>query len=103
MYTYSLERTGRSACQSACAVKFPPLLTSGQPQGAPGSGLVQGKVGMIVRADGTRQVTYNGKPLYLDGDEKLDITNPSTPFSGSGDGMKPPIRSAGTFSLVSAP
>jgi predicted lipoprotein with Yx(FWY)xxD motif len=103
VYTYSLDRAGLSACQRACAVKFPPLLTSASPHVAPGSGLVPSKVGMIVRADGTRQVTYNGKPLYLDGDEKLDITNPSTPFSGTGEGAKPPVRAAGTFSLVSVP
>lgn len=103
VYTYSLDRAGRSSCQSACAVKFPPLLTSGQPQVAPNSGLSQGKVGAIVRSDGTRQVTYNGKPLYLDGNEAFDTANASTPFTGSGDGAKPPGRSAGSFSLVSAP
>jgi predicted lipoprotein with Yx(FWY)xxD motif len=103
VYSYSLDRKGRAVCQGACAVKFPPLLTSGQPQIAPNSGLNQATVGVIVRADGTRQVTYNGKPLYLDGNEAFDRANASTPFSGSGDGATPPIRSAGSFSLVSAP
>lgn len=100
VYSYSRDPKGRSACQGPCAIEFPPLLTAGLPQVAPSSGLDQHGVGVVVRADGTRQVTYNGHALYLDGSEKNDPVNPSTPFSGSGDGVKPSVRLAGSFSLV---
>jgi predicted lipoprotein with Yx(FWY)xxD motif len=53
-----------SACRGICAaVPWPPVLTSGQPQAGPG--VDQDALGTIVRPDGTHQVTYHGKPLYL--------------------------------------
>jgi predicted lipoprotein with Yx(FWY)xxD motif len=51
------------ACQGLCAVYWPPLLTSHQPVAGPG--VDQHALGFIVRADGSHQVTYNGRPLYL--------------------------------------
>lgn len=52
------------ACRGICAaVPWPPVLTSGAPQAGPG--VDQGALGIIVRPDGTHQVTYHGKPLYL--------------------------------------
>ena len=54
----------KSACQGVCAaVYWPPVLTSGRPQAGPG--VDQHALGIIVRPDGTHQVTYNGRPLYL--------------------------------------
>ena len=52
-----------SACQGLCAVEWPPLLTSDRP--AAGPGVDQHALGIIVRPDGTHQVTYNDQPLYL--------------------------------------
>jgi len=52
-----------SACQGLCAVYWPPLLTSNQPVAGPG--VDQHALGFIVRPDGSHQVTYNGRPLYL--------------------------------------
>ncbi len=52
-----------SACQGLCAVDWPPLLTSELPQAGPG--VDQHALGIIVRPDGSHQVTYNGQPLYL--------------------------------------
>jgi predicted lipoprotein with Yx(FWY)xxD motif len=52
------------ACRGICvAVPWPPVLTSGQP--AAGPGIDQQDVGTIVRPDGTHQVTYKGRPVYL--------------------------------------
>ncbi len=59
-YTLSNER-GR-ACQRFCALIWPPVLTSGWPEA--GQGVDQHALGVVVRPDGSRQVTYNGKPLY---------------------------------------
>jgi predicted lipoprotein with Yx(FWY)xxD motif len=64
VYTSSADHRHSSACQAQCAaVDWPPVLTSGRPQAGPG--VDQHALGTIVRCDGTRQVTYNGKPLYL--------------------------------------
>jgi len=51
-----------STCYGACATVWPPVLASGTPA-------VAGKasaslIGLTTRTDGTKQVTYNGLPLY---------------------------------------
>jgi len=61
VYTSSNEN-GR-ACQGYCALIWQPVLTSGRPEA--GEGVDQHALGTVVRPDGTHQVTYNGKPLYL--------------------------------------
>lgn len=63
---YTLNTDGRhtSSCQGICAaVPWPPVLTDGRPEA--GSGVDRHAIGIIVRPDGTHQVTYHGKPLYL--------------------------------------
>jgi predicted lipoprotein with Yx(FWY)xxD motif len=60
---YTLSNAHGQACQRFCALIWPPVLTSGQPVAGPG--VDQRNLGAVVRPDGTRQVTYNGKPLYL--------------------------------------
>jgi predicted lipoprotein with Yx(FWY)xxD motif len=58
------DRDHESGCQGICAaVPWPPVLTSGRPEAGPG--VDQNALGIVVRRDGTDQVTYNGKPLYL--------------------------------------
>ncbi len=56
-------RGHESACQGLCAVYWPPLLTSARPSAGPG--VDQHALGFIVRPDGSHQVTYHGRPLYL--------------------------------------
>ena len=52
------------ACRGICAaVPWPPVLTSKEPQA--GSGIEQRDLGTIVRPDGSSQVTYKGKAVYL--------------------------------------
>jgi len=53
---------GQSVCYGSCAAAWPPLTVSGTP--ALGSGLDDSLVGTVTRKDGTKQVTYNGWPLY---------------------------------------
>jgi predicted lipoprotein with Yx(FWY)xxD motif len=62
LYLFKADVGTKSACTGACATAWPPLLVTGKP--AAGTGLTASKLGTIVRSGGTRQVTYNGHPLY---------------------------------------
>jgi predicted lipoprotein with Yx(FWY)xxD motif len=55
--------SGTSACTGDCAVDWPPLISQGAP--VAGEGVDATLLGTITRDDGTMQVTYNGRPLYL--------------------------------------
>ena len=54
-----------SACTSTCARFWPPVLVSGTPTAAEGSGVNPAGLGTITRPDATKQVTYFGHPLYF--------------------------------------
>ncbi len=56
-------RGHESDCPGLCAVYWPPLLTSERPEAGPG--VDQRALGVIPRRDGTYQVTYKGRALYL--------------------------------------
>ena len=79
LYLFEKDAHGRSACSGVCAVYWPPLLMSG------GSIAIKGAkpslLGSIRRADGSRQVSYAGHPLYFfSGDARPGQTN--------GEGLK---------------
>ena len=63
VYTLSAPGGDLAACKGVCALAWPPVLTSMQPEAGPG--IDQHDLGTIVRHDGTRQVTYKRQPLYL--------------------------------------
>src|ERR1700751_472117 len=63
LYLFKADSGTMSACTGACATAWPPLLANGAPTA--GTGLTASKLGTITRAGGSRQVTYNGHPLYL--------------------------------------
>jgi predicted lipoprotein with Yx(FWY)xxD motif len=63
LYLFKADVGMQSACAGACVTKWPPLLTTGKPTA--GAGLHGSRIATIARSDGTRQVTYNGHPLYL--------------------------------------
>ena len=63
IYLFDKETAGQSRCYGECAVEWPPVLTDGEPEAQ--GGISQGKLGVVDRRDGTRQVTYNGHPLYF--------------------------------------
>ncbi|MEV0535729.1 hypothetical protein [Kitasatospora sp. NPDC050463] len=56
-----------SHCNDACAVKWPPVPVSEQ---ATVKGVDAKLVGSVTRADGTKQLTLNGWPLYRFADDK---------------------------------
>jgi len=59
VYTFAADRPGKSNCYGSCAAYWPPV--AGSPSAAPG---IPGTFGTITRTDGTKQVTWNGHPLY---------------------------------------
>jgi predicted lipoprotein with Yx(FWY)xxD motif len=74
LYTFDndVAGSGASACNAGCAANWPPLPVSNPTA----SSDVNGELGTITRDDGSPQVTYNGKPLYLfSGDAAAGDTN----------------------------
>ena len=61
LYAFTKDR-GRSACTGACARAWPPYVVKTRPRA--GTGTTASLLGTIRRVDGSRQVTYAGKPLY---------------------------------------
>jgi predicted lipoprotein with Yx(FWY)xxD motif len=62
LYLFEKDRRGHSACSGACAGYWPPLLTAGKP--VAGTGAKKSLLGTIRRANGKKQVTYGGHPVY---------------------------------------
>ncbi|MFL5896399.1 MAG: hypothetical protein ACJ76Z_14960 [Thermoleophilaceae bacterium] len=74
LYLFEKDKRGRSACFGPCATVWPPLMTSGK--ATAGTGAKASMVGVIRRAGGSHQVTYNGHPLYrYAGDTRPGQTN----------------------------
>ena len=62
LYLWAADHGPRSTCTAACAQAWPPLTTTGAPKA---SGAVKSSLlGTATRADGSREVTYAGHPLY---------------------------------------
>jgi predicted lipoprotein with Yx(FWY)xxD motif len=62
VYLWAKDTGGTSACSGACAGAWPPVTTTGT---ATASGAAKAAdLGTITRSDGTKQVTYDGHPLY---------------------------------------
>jgi predicted lipoprotein with Yx(FWY)xxD motif len=63
LYTYANDTEGLSTCYEECAELAPPLLLGEEEFPSIEAG-VTGRLSVTLRDDGSRQVTYNGKPLY---------------------------------------
>ena len=61
LYIYTKDEPGKSNCYDQCAANWPPL-TAKEPLTLPDG--VPGKLTLIDRTDGTKQVAYNDMPLY---------------------------------------
>ncbi|MGC9603512.1 MAG: hypothetical protein ABSF47_03530 [Minisyncoccia bacterium] len=64
LYVFASDKVGVSNCTDTCAANWPPY-TVKDPGTALASAGITGNIGTINRADGTIQVTYNGRPLYF--------------------------------------
>jgi predicted lipoprotein with Yx(FWY)xxD motif len=63
VYTYSKDKKGgKPTCTSTCAATWLPA--TGTPQAGPAD-VFSGQFGLVTRASGVKQITYNGLPLYL--------------------------------------
>jgi predicted lipoprotein with Yx(FWY)xxD motif len=62
VYLWVADGKDHSACSGACAGAWPPVETTGAVT-ASGSA-VASDLGTITRSDGSKQVTYDGHPLY---------------------------------------
>lgn len=65
LYTFDKDTAGGSACTDACAANWPPYIVASADALANVQAGVTGKVTTIMRADGSMQVAYDGKPLYF--------------------------------------
>jgi predicted lipoprotein with Yx(FWY)xxD motif len=63
VYLFEADKGDASTCSGACASAWPPVRTEGNP--AVSGAVESGKLGTITRSDGTKQVTYDGHPLYF--------------------------------------
>jgi predicted lipoprotein with Yx(FWY)xxD motif len=104
VYTYSKDQKRHSSCTGPCALEWPPVLTSAAPAAV--AGLPKGSVGVMLRSNGTRQLTYQGKPLYFYSQELFHLDAKGNPLNpptyGNGDGLTGPGH-AGHFTVVPAP
>ena len=62
LYAFGKDEPGRSRCAGACAKRWPPYIVKVTPRAA--RGIKSGLLRTIRRGDGSREVTYAGRPLY---------------------------------------
>lgn len=63
LYAFTRDPKGRSACYGACAAAWPPYVVRGR-LSAP-AGVARSLLGTTLRRDGSRQLTFAGRPLYF--------------------------------------
>src|SRR5437763_10487080 len=69
LYLFEKDKNRMSSCNGACVAYWPAVLTAAKPRA--GAGVRASLLGVTKRADGRRQVTYAGHPLYtFAGDNK---------------------------------
>ena len=62
LYLWDADHGSKSTCSGACAQAWPPLTTTATPKA--GGAVKASLLGTTERADGSREVTYAGHPLY---------------------------------------
>lgn len=63
LYVFAADKGDKSNCTGSCASFWPPVKAGTQVQ-VSGGGKASGKVGTTTRSDGSKQLTYDGHPLY---------------------------------------
>jgi predicted lipoprotein with Yx(FWY)xxD motif len=102
VYTDSDDSHGVSTCNDECAATWVPVLTIGTPRAK--DGVAANAIGTIRRSNGTLQVTYDHRPLYLYSREKFFRSKGpgllSSGTAGNGNGLRAP--NGGVFLVVPA-
>jgi predicted lipoprotein with Yx(FWY)xxD motif len=62
LYLFTKDRPGKSRCKDSCVREWPPFLKRGRLSAGPG--VDASALGVTERKDGSKQVTYTGRPLY---------------------------------------
>jgi predicted lipoprotein with Yx(FWY)xxD motif len=62
LYAFTRDRRGASTCYGACATRWPPYIVKGVLRA--GRGTARSLLGTTRRTDGSRQLTYSGRPIY---------------------------------------
>jgi len=76
VYWFAIDTPKKSNCNGACVSFWPPVPASAQ---LANMSSLPGKLGSIKRADGSKQLTYDGHPLYT-------FTGDTAPGQDSGNG-----------------
>jgi predicted lipoprotein with Yx(FWY)xxD motif len=78
LYTFTPDTAGVSTCTGSCAQAWPPLTTTTASLAAPAG--ATGTFSLVTRDDGSKQVAYNGEPLYT-------YVSDSKPGDATGQGV----------------
>lgn len=62
LYAFGHDKKDKSRCSGQCATNWPPASAPAKPTVA--AGITKSKLKVIKRGDGSRQLSYNGHPLY---------------------------------------
>ena len=73
VYLWAADGMNMSACSGACAAAWPPVPATGTLTAT--GGAKASDLGTITRSDGTKQVTYDGHPLYYFAGDSAGQTN----------------------------
>jgi predicted lipoprotein with Yx(FWY)xxD motif len=64
LYVFASDPPGKSTCYNACAKYWPPVLVPAGTKPAATMAGIPGTFGVIMRKDGSLQLTYDRAPLY---------------------------------------
>jgi len=102
VYLFKKDTSSMSTCSGACATQWPPVISKGKPSA--GTGVTASMLSTTTRSDGSKQVTYNGHPLYTYiGDQSAgDVNGQGLNFFGGEWYVVTPAGNANTTSTGSS-
>lgn len=80
VYLNDSQNSSTSACMDDCAVDWLPLVITGTP--AAGEGVDITQLGTLARDDGSKQVTFNGWPLYYSNQDTIPGNTNGQSYNG---------------------
>ena len=80
VYMNDSQNSSTSACMDDCAVDWPPLVILDTPVAGEGVEITQ--LGTLARADGSKQVTFNGWPLYYSNQDTIPGSTNGQGYNG---------------------